>query len=1393
MKSYFICCFSLLLWLNLAVWPVSAQVDAAGYGSSPYFFQTSTNIYNWNDTINVQFYLANYGSSAFSGNFNIAFYLTYHSTITNSDDYFFGKLQWNTATMCQSTGGYLFPITYGFIYPATVTLSLPPGNPFVGGPTNLYVAMWVDCDDQVDGSYSNNRNQGLGIDRAAVTIVPPVPHILATSSTPPYTNSAVTFSNVVNDGPGGAVGVQNVTIINTGGAYLTVSNVSLTGSTNFSIVSIADSAQSRFITSDMFPQQIYPDGGEDWVITLQFDPTTNGPLTGTLVITNDDPSNPALSIGLSGTGVAVPQLALTTPASLIDFGGQVIGYQTTKDILVQNNGSGPLTINKNGISLMTGTQFKIDSIVSSTNGTINLANGSATIAPKGAETWDIKTTFEPLAVGEFNDGLQILSDDTNNPTFTVPLQGQGLSPAQLVVSDSAGVIGSRTETFPSLDASGQEQAVTNIFLQNYGGVPIIIPTNGLSFILTTNYDLSTNYGLTVSGAGTTTVDGDYAYAGSVPWLEIRNDPVLGIVITVVFANSYTNGAYQFYFDPLTTSGGLENTNGSMIYTTTDSNYLTGWSTNNGSGVSPVPTVAVNSNLVTLVTNSVTVTCPFFVSNIVSSTAGVINLLTNSAQIAPNTNETWTVTLAFNPDKAGTLTNTLSIYASNLLTQSTYLASSVSVSGQGLDRPSLMVSNSLSPANGLVMDFGNVLNDGSGGAMGTATFTLRNQGTKQLVINQNGLALSGSSEFSLGAIYSSTRGIIDLSTNSNTIAPANGETWTVTVNFDPTANGTSTSSLSIASNDAQNPNTQIALSGTGVTPTITLDTPASPLHVSAGAVYNFDWQTTYPLNTATIALYLDTNSNPSSGLMPIATNLSITNGNSYAWHVSPSFVGTNYHAYAILTDGSVSNGSYAPGSLQIDPVGAFQFLSNITVTNSNYIYQYVYNGQTYTGTNDLALGANVVNITNGAAVNQVIITRVPSLSQVDAVQYDQLSQISYLTNGNGIVTALTYDQMGRLVKRESSNGAVVTYTYDPLGHRTSMTDYTGATTYGYDDLGRLIAVTNGMGLVLSYQYDLNGDETSITYPGGETIQYTYDGAGRLTTVNNVTHHLLFHYYYNPATGQLIRLTRPNGIETDYSYDGMGRLTNILHKVTDTGALVAQYGYTLDAMGKATLLTTTLPNGVTRLEQYSYDYFDRLTNVIYGDNGVIDANDLSVSYTYDGNGNRLTMTTRTNNAITETRYYTYGSENRLLTVTNQNGVLLDDYTYDPAGNRIQKITTNNIVRYSYDERNLLTGYVDTTNQIAYSYNGDAQRMTRTANGVLTEYVVDPNRNPYEVVQETDHNNNINASYTFGTSRLATWSGGVVTFPLTDRLGSVRIVTDSNGSVIQSYNYDAFGNWR
>ena len=74
-------------------------------------------------------------------------------------------------------------------------------------------------------------------------------------------------------------------------------------------------------------------------------------------------------------------------------------------------------------------------------------------------------------------------------------------------------------------------------------------------------------------------------------------------------------------------------------------------------------------------------------------------------------------------------------------------------------------------------------------------------------------------------------------------------------------------------------------------------------------------------------------------------------------------------------------------------------------------------------------------------------------------------------------------------------------------------------------------------------------------------------------------------------------------------------------------------------------------------------------------TIDPTDRVVRYGYDKNGNRLTQTTFANGVAagaTETLTYAYGFENRLMTVTDQNGIVQERYAYDHRGNQVQKIT-------------------------------------------------------------------------------------------------------------------------
>ncbi len=226
-------------------------------------------------------------------------------------------------------------------------------------------------------------------------------------SVSPSNGNVINFGPVFADGPGGQVGTQSVTLANSGQLPVVVSKngITLANGTQFKIASIESSTQGA-INLAAGSATIAANYQETWTVTLLFDPSVAGALSDTLSIASNDPVHPTATVALSGTGLNQPGLAvsytgsttagqpLTFPATLDDGAG---GVSTTETVQLTNIGTQPLIISKNGIATLGNAAFQVVGIVSSTQGAINLAAGSASIAPKGAETWTVtvRSTRDP--------------------------------------------------------------------------------------------------------------------------------------------------------------------------------------------------------------------------------------------------------------------------------------------------------------------------------------------------------------------------------------------------------------------------------------------------------------------------------------------------------------------------------------------------------------------------------------------------------------------------------------------------------------------------------------------------------------------------------------------------------------------------------------------------------------------------------------------------------------------------------------------------------------------------------------------------------------------------------------------------------------------------------------
>ncbi|MCG8634580.1 MAG: hypothetical protein MI863_12180, partial [Desulfobacterales bacterium] len=192
-----------------------------------------------------------------------------------------------------------------------------------------------------------------------------------------------------------------------------------------------------------------------------------------------------------------------------------------------------------------------------------------------------------------------------------------------------------------------------------------------------------------------------------------------------------------------------------------------------------------------------------------------------------------------------------------------------------------------------------------------------------------------------------------------------------------------------------------------------------------------------------------------------------------------------------------------------------------------------------------------------------------------------------------------------------------------------------------------------------------------------------------------------------------------------------------------------------------------NGVSKDESLAYDPLDRLTSFTRG-------MEPTVTWQYDKAGN--------------------------WTDTNQNGTaetrtVNDDNEYDlvaglvPAHDYRGNMTSDGSKSYVYDWANrLITVKSGSQTLGSYTYDALNRRVAKTAGGITTTYVYDDGHVIEEYV-----NTSLTRSFVYGggiDEPILMETGGRTYYYAADSLGSIRAMTDSTGTLVESYEYSPFG---
>jgi RHS repeat-associated protein len=446
----------------------------------------------------------------------------------------------------------------------------------------------------------------------------------------------------------------------------------------------------------------------------------------------------------------------------------------------------------------------------------------------------------------------------------------------------------------------------------------------------------------------------------------------------------------------------------------------------------------------------------------------------------------------------------------------------------------------------------------------------------------------------------------------------------------------------------------------------------------------------------------------------------------------------------------------------------------------------------------------------AAGNLLSVT--DSVGNVTSYVYDALNRQIQAIDPTGAVTTTVYDKAGNVTEVIDRNGRMTTFAYDADNNNTgqswlsasgSLTNSltftycrcglmltaatnTGAITFSYDILGRVAAETDVFGSTTSYTYDSADSLTSVQDSLGGLLTYMYDNAGRQTSqrfggTGQTPVRIDFGYDNQDRLSTLTRYTDLAGTQlvgtTAYGYDNSSNLQSITNK-SGTAATLSCYNYTYDSANRVSTESHSSTVGRTvysGTNTYSYDSTSQLLSTG------------SETFTYDANGNR-TMSG-----------YATGTDNR----TTNDGIYT--YTYDFAGNLSEKSKGSGLETwyYGYDNRNMLTNVRETsdgsTNELTITYAYDAlghqvqQDEWKSGGSTVTT------RHAY------DYHGGVWADLTSGNAVLVRFVRGIaldqllaqidnsgnVSWPVSDRLGSVRDVLSAAGTTVTDHiDYSAFG---
>ncbi len=431
-----------------------------------------------------------------------------------------------------------------------------------------------------------------------------------------------------------------------------------------------------------------------------------------------------------------------------------------------------------------------------------------------------------------------------------------------------------------------------------------------------------------------------------------------------------------------------------------------------------------------------------------------------------------------------------------------------------------------------------------------------------------------------------------------------------------------------------------------------------------------------------------------------------------------------------------------------------------------------------------------------------------------------------TGSATVTTTYSWDPLHRLTQKSYSDGTTLTafFAYEqasawgttltnPVGRLTEEWSGTsccatgGAEIFGYDPMGRIVVneqYTATMGYrPMNYTYGLAGNLVTYTDGVGETYTQSFDSVGRVTQLNSSwvdSQHpatMLSGISYNPANG-MTKITYGNGLTQTAAFNKNLQPCRINLNSTATALSTCSdaipsgnwqdfnYGFNLGSSDNGNVMSWTATGQQAFNRSFAYDSLNRVATMQETSGNAegckpasSPSNPYTLSWTIDPWGNRTNQSPSA------------GTCSFSQTVNTQNQFVGSPYQYDAAGNMIHDASHT----YFYDAENRLAQVDGTSGNCStatacYLYDAAGRRARKAVGTAQTNYIYGLDSS---VISEVDQNNTwMNVYLHMNGQFIAQYLIGLprTQFILSDHLGSARVLTKYDGTLVDSLDFLPFG---